>query len=529
MSYIALFQNDMWGVIPEFFRVFTISALLTYGAIVGTTSRRTATSTSTDSMASLPILGAVMNRLTTRSMRMAARLVVNGSFGSDASFSDLSSRTSTTRFNGIRLHDAATDGAKRVILLATAGCRYGSSTSSTRLGRHAFEYPIRMALATLGLMVMVGANDLVARYLGLEWQSLCLYVLAAFRRGSAYSTEAGLKYFIMGAVASGFLLFGSSLVYGATGSLNFGDIALRSLGTGQSAMNTVDPMLVVGMAMVVSAFFFKLAVAPFHAWAPDVYEGSPTPSTLYFAVVPKMAVLRVRARLIFGPFADLFAVSQSMRLMGSVRSRGVAALSARVQTRLKRFRAYSAIGHVGYVLLGLSSGSLEGVQGARIYRVLYVIMSLNVWLAIMSVTRLHVRSDGTEYHQSAKYRTDLGGLGRINPFLAATLSLSVRSMAGIPPLAGFMAKMWVFFAAISQSLVLFSVFAVLSSCIGAFYYRRWIKLMYFEAIPHWPTRVGVDHSASRMMGTTLGRMMTVFACPGPLRLMTHRMALAICR
>jgi NADH-quinone oxidoreductase subunit N len=313
-------------------------------------------------------------------------------------------------------------------------------------------------------------------------------------------------------------------------------------------------LLSLGMAMVLSAFFFKLAVAPFHAWAPDVYEGSPTPSTLYFAVVPKMGVMRVRIRLIYGPFVDLFRVAQPMRLRGSMRSRTVAALSARVQRRLKRFRAYSAIGHVGYILLGLSSGSLEGVQGSLIYRILYVIMSLNVWLSVMSLSRIHSNpsplvasvsplsaSPSHSPHEgsvvsprvlSAKYRTDLGGLGRTNPFLAATLSLSVRSMAGIPPLAGFMAKMWVFFSAVSQSLILFSLFAVLTSCVGAFYYRRWIKIMYFESAPTSSELVvlsPVDPMTSRVRGITLGRMILALMIPGPLRLLTHRMALALCR
>lgn len=520
MSFSALFLNNIWGATPELFRGITLSALLTYGAIVGTSTGLVSSTSQT-----LPILGAVMNRLTARSVRIAARLVINGSV-------NLSGTPATTRFNGIRLQDSAIEGAKRIILLATAGCRLGSSQHAIQLGRYAFEYPLRMGLATMGLMVMVSANDLIARYLGLEWQSLCLYVLAAFRRGSAYSTEAGLKYFIMGAVASGFLLFGSSLIYGATGTVNFGDLELRTLGALQQDI-PFEPRLAIGMAMVISAFYFKLAVAPFHAWSPDVYEGSPTPSTLYFAVVPKMALLMARTRLLYGPFADLFAITQPMRLMGSVRSRGVAALSARVQTRLKRFRAYSAIGHIGYILLGLSSGSLEGVQGSRIYRVMYVVMSLNVWLAIMSISRVSTQVDAhghpNERIQSAKYRTDLAGLGRMNPFLAATVSLSVRSMAGIPPLAGFMAKMWVFFSAISQSLVLFSVFAVLSSCVGAFYYRRWIKVMYFEGAPQWTQRVQVDRMTSRVMGTTMGRRMTMLAFPGPIRLMTHRMALAVCR
>ena len=493
---------------PEAFMGFTRSGLLRYGSIAGTSA------TGEDT----PVLSAVMNRLTARRVGRTARLVAQGMLGGRAT-------ESVTRFHGVRVVDTGSQGAKRMRLIATAGCRRGVSSYTGVLGRHAFEYPLRMGLSTLGLRVMVSASDLISRYLGLEWSSLCLYVLAAIRRGSAYSTEAGLKYFIMGSVASGFLLFGSSLVYGMTGTVQFGDRGRRRMGLSNEEGHG---LIGVGVARVRSAFLFKLAVAPFHAWSPDVYEGSPTPSTIYFAVVPKMAMARVVIRLCYGPFAERFDLTQSMRRMGSVRSRGVAALAARAQRRVKRFRAYSAIGHMGYMLLGVSSGSLEGVQGSRVYRIIYRIMSLNVWLAAMAVAR---QGEGSTSRTSAKYRTDLGGLNQVNPFLALTLALSVMSMAGIPPRAGFMAKMWVFFAAMSQSLVLYSRFAVLTSCVGAYYYLRWVKIMYFDAVT--PTtghaRAEVDVWTSRVRGVTLGLRVGLLRVPGPLRLRTHRMALALCR
>lgn len=520
MTLGGMLEHDRRKMRPEAFLVFSRSGLLMYGAFVGTAT--------TD--AGVPVLGANMTRLTAITMRIAAVMVAQN--GYDAVSSSLR--------NGVLVQDAATDGAKLVLLRATAGCRIGSSGYAVSLGRYAFEYPLRMGLATLGLMVMVSANDRVVFYLALEWQSLCLYVLAAFRRGSAYSTEAGLKYFIMGAVASGFLLFGASRVYGATGSVHFGDLSRRRRGTTAET----NPMRSVGMVRMRSAVMFKLAVAPFHAWSPDVYEGSPSSSALYFSVVPKVAMVILMIRLCVGPFAERWWVSQPIRWAGAMLSRAVSTFAARMQRRLKRFRAYSSIGHVGYILMGASTGTLEGVQSARLYSVIYVVMSLNVWLAIMSVARRVDAVDGETGMEadvvSAKYISDLGSLNRSNPFLAASLAASVRSMAGIPPLAGFMAKMWVFVAAMAQSYVVFALLAVLFACVGAFYYRRWIKVMYFDKHPFVTSNAGaddavrsalrapVDAATSLVRGGTFMRMLVILAVPGPLLLLTHRMSLSRC-
>lgn len=520
MAWMEVFGSDRMGRLPELFLVFGISGLLVAGSVMGTSSVAV-------NMSSLPVMGFVMHRRVAVMRALAFMMVMNS-----ASYVDVGGWTSNV-LNGTLNVDAGTQMAKARLRGASVLCLVGSTGHAIRLGLYAFEYPILIALATLGLMIMVSANDLIVRYLGLEWQSLCLYVLAAFRRGSAYSTEAGLKYFIMGSVASGFYLFGSSLIYGATGSVNFSDIGRRRMGDAE--LGVVDAMGAIGLALVLSAFMFKLAVAPFHAWSPDVYEGSPLPSTLYFAVVPKLAMVVVVARLCFGPFAELFAVAQPIRLMGSALSRLVAALSALVQRRLKRFRAYSAIGHMGYVFLALASGSFEGVQAAMIYLVMYILMSLGAWLSVMSLSRRVPSTSGDSVGemnvQSAKYITDLGGLGRVNPFLGMVLAMSVRSMAGIPPLAGFMAKMWVFFSAMSQSLIGFSVLGVLTSCVGAFYYRRFVKVMYFEGVNSQTASsfsLGVDRGASYVMGFAVGLIAVMMAIPGPVMVITHRMALSIC-
>lgn len=285
-------------------------------------------------------------------------------------------------------------------------------------------------------------------------------------------------------------------------------------------------MALTGAVRRLTAFFFKLAVAPFHAWAPDVYEGSPLPSTLYFAVVPKVARVRVVARLCTGPLAGYLDQLQLMLRLGASASRGVAAFSARVQRRLKRFRAYSAIGHMGYVFLGRSAGTREAVQAVVVYMRLYVFMSRVAWLAVMSWRQASTQDDAELVH-SAKYLTDLEGMGRLNPFLAASLALTLRSMAGIPPRAGFRSKLWVFLAAMSQSLVAWSLFAVLASCVGAFYYRRLIKLMYFD-VPTRTTRAAtVDGATAWVVSRSTRALVVRRARPGPVLRRSHRVALSL--
>ena len=525
MSYLQLFEDDRRRRRPEGFLVLTRSGLLRYGARVGTT---VGTTDSENAQGSLPVLSQSMHRLTSRSRLIAARLVTSNL--------DVSRGMGSTLMDGVRVQDTATEGAKRVLLRASAGCRRGTSSYATVRGRHAFEYPWRIGLATLGLMRMVGANDRLSRYLGLEWSSLSLYVLASIRRGSAYSTEAGLKYFVRGAVASGVYLFGASLLYGVTGSIQFGERSRRRVGLTLPGGGAVTNERGLAVVMVRRAFRFKLAVAPFHAWSPDVYEGSPTPSSVYFAVVPKRAMVMVILRLTVGAFSDRFGVRQSVRRLGSVLSLTVGALGARSQRRWKRFRAYSSIGHMGYLRLGVSSGSLEGVQGARLYAIVYVVMSLTMWLGMMSLTWRQVRPREVPSLTSSKYRTDRNGLATLNPVLAATLTLGVRSMAGVPPRAGFLAKRWVFMSAVSQSLVASAIVGVLTSCVGALYYLRWVKLMYFEGVRSTgemggttATLLPMDRTTSWRRGVNVGLRRLILLVPGPLRTRTHRMALAICR
>ena len=334
-----------------------------------------------------------------------------------------------------------------------------------------------MLFSIVGSMVVVSSYDLLTMYLGIEMSSLCLYALAAFTRRSAFSTEAGLKYFILGAFASGILLFGISLVLGLTGTTNYEDLAKLLVGSYQSDV-MVPNGLTIGVIFIGCALLFKATAVPFHMWAPDVYEGAPTIVSTFFAVVPKIAVLGLFVRLFMYSFHDLMDSWQQVILISAALSMVVAAFTALTQRKIKRFLAYSSVGHVGYLLIGLSTGTVEGIQGLLIYTLIYVFMTLNAWTFLLSAKFNHKEG-------RAIYFTDLIGLAKINPLLAITFTCTLFSMAGVPPLAGFTAKMYVFFSAMEGSMYFLAILGVLTSVVGAFYYLRFIKIMYFEKMSTW--------------------------------------------
>jgi len=493
---------DVIYALPEGFLVLTRSFLLVIGAILGTNSVESTLASGSRSYGSTSkmfnqgnfILSQRINRMIFRSRRIGSVLCWISIDITSTSTSISSDRfnnqfQSQTLFNGSRVFDSTSQAAKAILLLSASLCRLGSAQYSMYVGRHRFEYPWRIGVSTRGLLIRVSSNDLIAMYLGLEWSSLCFYVLAAVRRGSAYSTEAGLKYFIMGALSSGIYLFGASLVYGMTGSLDLGEINRISVSIWSLDSENINtdfrffkPTRRIGYLMVRIAFLFKLAIAPFHAWSPDVYEGSPTSSSLYFAVVPKLAIVIILLRLIYGLFGESFNEIFPVRRVGILISRSVATLAAIGQRRMKRFRAYSAIGHMGYLIIGISCGTLEGIQSARLYVRVYIVMSRSAWIALIKLGSMSVLTTDISSTTSVKFIRDLNGLHRRNSFRAVSLSIAVRSMAGIPPRAGFIPKLWVFMAAISEGMVIMSLFAVLTSCVGAYYYLRWIKIMYFDGL-----------------------------------------------
>ena len=353
----------------------------------------------------------------------------------------------------------------KILVLIGSGVAIAMSVGFARLENFdRFEYPILVVLATLGMLLMVSANDLIALYLGLELQALSLYVVAAINRDSLRSTEAGLKYFVLGALSSGMLLYGASLVYGFTGHTGFDGIAAamageRSLG------------LIFGIVFVLAGIAFKISAVPFHMWTPDVYEGAPTPVTAFFAAAPKIAAMAMLIRVVQGAFEPATTDWRQIITFLAIASMGLGAFAAIGQTNIKRLMAYSSIGHMGFALVGLVAGSEEGVSGVVLYLIIYMAMTLGTFACILAMRR----TDGMVENIS-----DLAGLSRTNPMLALVLTAFMFSLAGIPPLAGFWAKYFVFLAAIQAELYILSVLGVIASVIGAFYYLRVVKVMWFD-------------------------------------------------
>jgi len=312
---------------------------------------------------------------------------------------------------------------------------------------------------------MISANDLIVLYVGLELQSLALYVLASFARDNARSTEAGLKYFVLGALSSGMLLYGASLVYGFTGATGFESIA-QAIATDGMQIGTT-----IGLVFILAGLSFKVSAVPFHMWTPDVYEGSPTPVTAFFAAAPKIAAMALFLRVVFGPFAGAESAWLQIIIPVSVASMLLGALAAIGQTNIKRLMAYSSISHMGYALIGFAAGSPAGVQGVLTYLVIYLAMTVGTFVCIM-----HMRRDGKQVETIS----DLAGLSQRDPTTAYLLAILMFSLIGIPPLAGFMGKWFVFLAAVEAKLYVLAAIGFLTSVIGAFYYLRVVKIMFFD-------------------------------------------------
>ncbi|MEQ8664443.1 MAG: NADH-quinone oxidoreductase subunit NuoN [Rhodospirillales bacterium] len=328
-----------------------------------------------------------------------------------------------------------------------------------------FEYGVLIVFACLGMMMMISANDLMTLYVGLEMQSLSLYVIAAFRRDEQRSTEAGLKYFVLGAIASGMLLYGSSLVYGFTGTTSFDGLAAGF------ADNVPSIGVVVGLVFIIAGLAFKVSAVPFHMWTPDVYEGAPTPVTAFFAVAPKIAAIMLFLRVMTEPFGALADQWQQIIIFISVASMVLGALAAINQTSIKRLMAYSSIGHVGYALIGLAVADETGIRGILIYMAIYLFMNVGTFACILCMRR---------GERMVEQISDLAGLSKSNPMLATAITIMMFSMAGIPPLAGFFGKYFIFVAAIDGGLYGLAVIGVLTSVIGAFYYLRVVKVCWFD-------------------------------------------------
>jgi NADH-quinone oxidoreductase subunit N len=329
--------------------------------------------------------------------------------------------------------------------------------------RRIFEYAILVLLSTLGMMILISAGDLIMLYLGLELMSLALYVVAASNRDDIKSTEAGLKYFVLGALSSGMLLYGASLIYGFTGTVSFAGIA--------AAAKTGSIGIVFGIVFLLAGLCFKVSAVPFHMWTPDVYEGAPTPVTAFFASAPKVAAMAVFTRVTLTAFPGIMPQWQQIVVFVSIASMALGSFAAIGQKNIKRLMAYSSIGHMGFALVGLAAGTAEGAQGVLVYVAIYVAMTLGTFSVILAMKR-----NG----QHVERISDFAGLSRTNPLLAFFFAMLLFSLAGVPPLAGFFGKFYVFVAAIKAGLFTLSVIGVLTSVIGAYYYLSIVKVMYFD-------------------------------------------------
>jgi NADH-quinone oxidoreductase subunit N len=372
-----------------------------------------------------------------------------------------------TGFHGQFVVDAFSSFMKELILTGAALSLILSIDYNRNAGLARFEFPVLMLFATVGMMIMASASNLMTLYLGLELQSLALYVLAAFARDELRATEAGLKYFVLGALASGLLLYGVSLIYGFSGTMDFVQLAKLLVKPEAASVG-----LVVGLVFVVAGLVFKISAVPFHMWTPDVYQGAPTPVTAFFSTAPKVAAMALLLRVMATPFGHLAVDWRQLIILISVASMLLGSFAAIGQTSIKRLMAYSSIGHMGYALIGLATGTPEGIRGVLVYMVVYVFMSAGTFACIIAMRRRG---------QMLEQISDLSGLSRTDPGLAMAMAVFMFSMAGIPPLSGFFGKLYVFLAAVQSGMWGLAVIGVLTSVVGAFYYLRVVKVMYFDA------------------------------------------------
>ena len=412
----------------------------------------------------LLIVGVYLGDKATGNISLAAVAILVGAialviFGPEASGVSLFDRA-------FRI-DAFSSFSKVVIFGAAAFAIMMSDRflAGEKLGR--FEYPVLILLAAFGMALMVSATDLIALYMGLETQSLALYILAAFNRDSRRSTEAGLKYFVLGALASGLLLYGASLIYGFTGSTSFEEIARIA-----AASEGDNVGLVIGLVFLICGLAFKISAAPFHMWTPDVYEGAPTPVTAFFAAAPKFAAMALIVRTLATSFpGEMVADWRPVIALIAVFSMAVGAFSAIVQTNIKRLMAYSSIGHMGYALIGLSAGTAQGARAVLVYMAIYVIMTIGTFACILMMRRQGGMTEKI---------SDLSGLLKTNTPLAIVFTALMFSLAGVPPMAGFFGKYFVFLAAVDEGLIWLAVVGVIASAISAFYYLRIVWFIWFE-------------------------------------------------
>jgi len=400
-------------------------------------------------------------------------------------------------FNGSFVVDGFARFLKILAIAGSIGTLWISGDFLADPDRRKFEYPVLILLATTGMLLLISAGDLIALYLGFELMSLGLYVVAAFDRDDVQSTEAGLKYFVLGALSSGMLLYGASLIYGFTGTVNFAGIAQEAANGGIG--------LIIGLVLLFAGLCFKVSAVPFHMWTPDVYQGAPTPITAFFASAPKVAAIAAFVRVSLSAFPAIITQWQQIIVFVAIASMALGSFAAIGQRNFKRLMAYSSIGHMGFALIGLAAATSEGIQGVLIYMAIYVPMTLGTFACIISMRR---------NQKPLESITDLSGLARTNPAQAFVLAMLLFSLAGVPPMAGFFAKFYVFLAAVKAGMFTLAVLGVLASVVGCYYYLLIVKIMYFDDPA--PAFDPMGNALRTMVAATGLFVMLFFVYPGPL-------------
>ena len=508
-----LFENDFKAIFPELFIVLASLLLLMYGVVWTTSSSK-----------GYPLLLRNVNWLSLLSFALTMLLAANAPISHGVFF-----------YHTFLLDDA-TFFFKMVVLLGASSSLLISMDYLDREALNGFEFALLIVLSTASMLFLISAGDFISMYLAIELQSLCFYVLAAFKRDSEFSTEAGLKYFLLGVFSSGLLLFGCSLIYGFTGVVDFSELSKVFASLANVGHDGSDTLLStsswrgceLGMIFLIIGFLFKLTAVPFHMWAPDVYEGAPTAVTAFFSITPKASFLIVFLRLLYQSFYDFLLEWQTFLIFCSIGSMILGSFAGLAQHRIKRLLAYSSIGHVGYMLISFCCGTLEGLQGLAIYLVIYMVVTVAIFGVILTPLRRSAHPlQPYQGIERVKYTTDLAMLARSNPLLAATLTLAVFSLAGIPPLAGFYGKAFLFWAALSSSQYLLATVGILTSAISCFYYIRIVKIMYFEAPRNWLNFARVSKESSIVLALTFFTIVGVMGYPYPLYVASHKVALAL--
>lgn len=496
-NFFDFFLNDFKFGLVEQYLLITILSLFTFSIIYSTSAKF-----------NYPLLVKPVTYLILYSLFISILLLY------------LSDITIAVFFYNLFVIDDFTLLMKVLVLFFAILCFFISTNYIHEEKINTFEYVILIFIVVFSLLLIISSYDFIAMYLAIELQSLSLYILAAYKRNSEFSTESGLKYFILGAFSSGLLLFGISLLYGFSGSTSFEDLAKLFVNYGY-APNPSNNAILVGLIFIAAALLFKLTAAPFHMWAPDVYEGAPTAVTAFFAIVPKVAIFSILIRLFFYTFYDFIGFWQQIFIFTAICSMLVGSFAALYQTKIKRLLAYSSIGHIGYLLIGLASGTLESFEGLLLYLFIYIVMTIVLFTIILNV-RVH------KTNEKIKYITHFASFIKVNPLIAITIMLTFFSMAGIPPLAGFCGKFYLFFSAISAQMYFLAVIGVLTSVVSTFYYIRIIKILYFIVPVNWNTYKQLNYWSSLILGYLTLFIVGFFLYPVPLLKNMHNIVLSLC-